>query len=81
VEAYDRETGEGDLRLPEPTSDRDRLQKNDVFWNWLAETFSERFEEMIYETHQIIEPTDDPIQEMANMDRADLVKSAINLDE
>jgi len=80
VEQYDRESGEGDLRLPEPTSDRDRLQKNDVFWNWLADKFSARFEEMVYETRKLIEPSDDPIQEIADMDREDLVKSAIDLD-
>jgi len=81
IEQYDLDSEEGDLQLPEPTGDRDRLQKNDVFWDWLAMTFSEKFEEMIYETHKLIEPTDDPIQTIANMDREDLVKSTINLGE
>jgi methyl coenzyme M reductase gamma subunit len=81
IEPYDLDSEEGDLQLPEPTGDRDRLQKNDVFWDWLSMTFSEKFEEMIYETHKLIEPTDDPIQTIASMDREDLVKSTINLGE
>ena len=80
LEQYDIESGEGDLRLPEPTSDRDRLQKNGVFWKWLAQNFSHRFEEMIYETHKLINPTEDPVEEIANIPKEDLIKSTIEED-
>jgi hypothetical protein len=77
LEPYDIDSKEGDLCLPEPTGDRDRLQKNTVFWRWLGLNFKTRFEEMIYDTHNLIQPTDDPVEDISNMDAEDFIESTI----
>jgi len=43
LESYDIDSGEGDLCLPQPTSDRDRLQSNTTFWKYVADALADEF--------------------------------------
>lgn len=49
LDSYDVETGEGDLTLPVPKSDREALQQHDVFWKYLAQRFADQFNDRITE--------------------------------
>lgn len=70
---FDKETGEGDLKLPEPTSDRDRLQSHDEFWDWLGDEFEEAFKEKVEDVLDVIEDTDDPLQTILELEPENLI--------
>lgn len=77
VESYDIETGEGDLQLPEPTSNRESLQSNDVFWKWLARNFKSTFERMVFDVHDAISPTETPAKDIQELDEEEIVKGIV----
>jgi hypothetical protein len=70
---FDADTGEGDLKLPEPTSDRDRLQSHDVFWKWLGEQFEDEFKTKVDNVFDLIDGTDDPLQTILELEPENLV--------
>jgi len=72
---YDIETGDGDLCLPEPTSDRDRLQSHEVFWEYLGYQFAEKFDEKTREVYQLIEGVDNSMEELKNVEPGDFAIS------
>lgn len=74
LEPFDLDTGEGDLTLPEPTTDRDRLQSNEVFWKWLGLTFKEQFQSRVVNVFTKINQADDPLQKVLDMDADEIVK-------
>jgi hypothetical protein len=61
LEEYDVETGDGDLCLPEPTTNRSSLQQNDKFWKYLANYFSDDLEETTQEYREKLQETDDVV--------------------
>lgn len=73
LESYNVETGEGDLCLPQPTSDRDRLQEHKAFWKYVGEQFGQRFDEKVEEVYTRIEESDDPVQEIMSLEPEDMV--------
>lgn len=75
LEPYDVETGEGDLRLPQPTSDRDRLQEHETFWKYLGDHFAGQLEETAHELFEVIQESENPVQEIVDLDEDDLVVS------
>lgn len=72
---FDLDEGTGDLTLPEPTSDRDRLQSHDVFWQWLGQRFEEEFKEMVNDVFELIDDSDDPLQTILELEPDNLVVS------
>lgn len=76
LEEFDVEDETGDLTLPEPTSDRDRLQEHTVFWEWLGQQFSEQFEDQIVEVFEKIDGADDPLQAILDLDPENIVVDA-----
>lgn len=76
--AYDIDTGVGDLCLPQPTSDRDRLQSHTVFWEYLASLFSELFDQRVREVYEEIDGADDTIKAIQEIEPDDYF-TTINL--
>lgn len=81
LEEYDIETGEGDLQLPQPTSDRDRLQSHETFWRYLGKQFAEQFDEKVAEVYQMLEQADDPLDKIMELDPDDIVVSPAGFEE
>ena len=73
LESYDIETGEGDLALPQPTSDRDRLQSHEVFWEYIGKEFARQFDEKVHEVYESIDSHDDVIDAVMSMQVSDIV--------
>jgi len=73
---FDLQSGEGDLCLPEPTSDRDRLQDHEDFWKWVGQQFKGQFEGRIVDVFDVIDGTNDPLQTILELDPEELVESA-----
>lgn len=72
---FDVDSEEGDLTLPEPTSDRDRLQGHDVFWEWLGQKFEQEFKAKVDEVFEMIDGSDDPLQTILELEPEELVVS------
>jgi hypothetical protein len=68
LEPYDLESDEGDLRLPEPTTDRSSLQSNDVFWEYIANYFTEEFDNSIEDYRTMLHESDDTMAAMQQME-------------
>lgn len=65
LEDYDVDTGEGDLCLPRPTGDRDRLKaSDDTFWKYIADNFNSQFQQKVKEVIFIVEDSDNPQEEV-----------------
>lgn len=75
LEEYDLDAGTGDLTLPEPTSDRDRLQQHEVFWKYLGQEFAEKFDNKVDEIYDRLNDASDPLEEIMNMDPKELAIS------
>lgn len=75
LERFDPDTETGDLCLPEPTSDRDRLQSHDVFWNWVGKQFKDQFEGRVVDVFDMIDGTNDPLQTILELEPESLVES------
>lgn len=67
LEAYDLSSGEGDLCLPKPTTDRSSLQSNDTFWKYIARQFAEEYDEAIEEWRQKLQATDNDVEALQSM--------------
>ena len=72
LDSYNLESGEGDLTLPEPTSDRDRLQSHATFWKYLGKQFAEQFNEQVDEVYDIIKDADDPLERIMELEPENL---------
>jgi hypothetical protein len=73
LEEYDLETGEGDLTLPKPTSDRDRLQSHRTFWKYVGRMFGEQFDEKVDEVYEHIDSADDALDTIMQLDPEEMV--------
>jgi hypothetical protein len=73
LDPYSVDSGEGDLQLPQPTSDRDRLQEHAVFWKYVASEFAEQFATKIDRIYTRLEEADDVLDEFMEMEPEDLV--------
>lgn len=73
LEPYDLESGEGDLCLPEPTSDRDRLQSHETFWKYVGQQFAGQFDSKVQEVYQMIDQSSNPLDTIREVDPEDLV--------
>jgi hypothetical protein len=59
LEPYDLDTGEGDLCLPKPTTDRSSLQSNETFWKYISGRFAGRYDDSINEWLDELNGVDD----------------------
>lgn len=75
IDEYDLESGEGDLCLPEPTSDRDRLQSHEKFWKYIGQQFADQFDAKVDEIYNSIKDSDDPLDTIMSLEPEDLVVS------
>jgi hypothetical protein len=79
LEPFDLESESGDLRLPKPTTNRESLQSNDVFWKYIARHFSEQYDEQVEEWVMRLDGASDPrakLQEIEPRTVEDIKKNA-----
>lgn len=75
LEDYDLDSGEGDLCLPKPTTDRSSLQSHKTFWKYIAQHFTAEYDEAIKEWRRELQESDDTmaaLEEMAPRTVADI---------
>ena len=72
LEQFDPSSGEGDLTLPEPTTDRDRLKEHKVFWKFLGNKIRDQLFNGVEKAAAMIEQDDDPIQAVIDLDTQEL---------
>lgn len=77
LEPYDIDSGEGDLTLPEPTSDRDRLQQHETFWEYLGKQFAEQFDDTVDSVYDEIENAEDPLDAIMELEPETLVVNTV----
>lgn len=75
LESYDVESGEGDLCLPEPTSDRDRLQSHPTFWKYVGSQFAGQFDGKVDDVYDLIDGSQDPLDTIMELEPENLVVS------
>jgi hypothetical protein len=75
LESYDVESGEGDLCLPEPTSDRDRLQSHSTFWKYVGGQFAGQFDGKVDDVYELIDGSQDPLDTIMELEPENLVVS------
>jgi hypothetical protein len=75
LEEYDLESGEGDLQLPQPTSDRDRLQEHSTFWKYIGQNFAEQFNNKVDEVYERLNASDDALETIMELEPEELVVS------
>lgn len=68
LEAFDLKNGSGDLCLPTPTTDRNSLQSNDDFWEYLDWKFEQEFEDQLEEHLAAFEAADDVFEMVKSTD-------------
>jgi hypothetical protein len=73
LEEYDLESGTGDLCLPQPTSDRDRLQSHKTFWKYIGQQFGEQFDKKVDEVYERIDSSNDPLDAIMDLDPEEMV--------
>ena len=73
LEEYDVETGEGDLQLPQPTSDRDRLQSHPKFWKYVGSKFAKQFNSKVDEVYRTLDESEDALETIMELDEEELV--------
>jgi hypothetical protein len=73
LESYGLDTGEGDLCLPQPTSDRDRLQSHTTFWKYVAKQFGKSFDEKVKEVYKTLDGTDNTVEKVMEMNPEEMV--------
>jgi len=73
LEPYDLESGQGDLCLPEPTSDRDRLQSHKTFWKYVARQFGGQFDGKVDEVYEQIDGAADALDTIMQLDPEEMV--------
>ncbi len=67
LEEYDLDSVEGDLCLPKPTTDRSSLQSHDTFWKYIAQHFTEEYDEAIEEWRQELQQSTDTMAALEDM--------------
>lgn len=80
LDEYDVESGEGDLQLPQPTSDRDRLQQHAVFWEYVANEFAQEFADSIDDIYETLSQSDDVLETFMDLEPEELVISPADFD-
>jgi len=73
LDTYDITTGEGDLCLPEPTSDRDRLQSHKTFWKYVGQQFGGQFDGKVEEVYTEIDSAADALDTIMQLDPEEMV--------
>jgi hypothetical protein len=73
LQEYDVDSGEGDLCLPKPTSDRDRLQSHQTFWEYVGGQFGEQFDEKVDEVYNKIESAPDSLDAIMSLEPEQMV--------
>jgi hypothetical protein len=73
LEEYDLDSEEGDLCLPQPTSDRDRLQQNTKFWKYVARQIGREFDEKASSLYEDIDDSPDWVEVVMDLDPEDMV--------
>lgn len=71
LEQFNVGDGTGDLTLPEPTSDRDRLQSHETFWKYVGQRFKGKFEDTVREISEAVDNADEPIEKVVELDPQD----------
>jgi len=80
LENYDIESGEGDLQLPQPTSDRDRLQSHSKFWKYVGQQFAAQFDNKVDDVYTLIENSPDALDTIMELEPEELVVSPAGFD-
>jgi hypothetical protein len=73
LQDYDLESGTGDLCLPQPTSDRDRLQEHPTFWKFIGHKFGEQFDKKVNEVYERIDESNDALETIMQLDPEEMV--------
>jgi hypothetical protein len=81
LEEYDLESGEGDLQLPQPTSDRDRLQEHPTFWKYVGQQFAEQFDGKVDEVYERLDASEDALETIMQLEPEELVVSPAGFGE
>jgi len=81
LEEYDLESGEGDLQLPQPTSDRDRLQEHLTFWKYVGQQFAEQFDSKVDEVYERLDASEDALETIMELEPEELVVSPAGFGE
>lgn len=76
LETYDVSEGTGDLQMPQPTSDRDRLQSHETFWRYIGQSFEEQFTSKVNEIYEQLEDADYTPEAVMEMDEEEMVVNA-----
>jgi len=77
---YDLDTGKGDLQLPQPTSDRDRLQSHEKFWKYVGQQFAAQFDNKVDDVYELIENSPDALDTIMELEPEELVVSPAGFD-
>lgn len=67
LESFDLDSGEGDLCLPKPTTDRSSLQSHDTFWKYIAQHFTAEYDEAIKEWRRELQQSKDTMAALEDM--------------
>lgn len=67
LEQYDLKSGEGDLCLPKPSTDRSSLQENDTFWKYLSKYFDDAFDGAIERYRRLLRESNDTMSAIREM--------------
>jgi hypothetical protein len=81
LEEYDLDSGTGDLQLPQPTSDRDRLQEHSTFWMYIGQQFAEQFENKVNKVYERLDASDDALETIMELEPEELVVSPAGFDQ
>lgn len=68
LEEYDLDSGEGDLCLPQPTTDRSSLQSNETFWKYISQRFTETYDQEIEIWRQELQSASDTMTALQQME-------------
>lgn len=78
---FDPQDESGDLRLPEPTSDRDRLKQHDTFFKYIGLHFRDQFEDQITDLFEEINQFDDPERAVEEIDPTEILHDVRDVEE
>jgi len=81
LEPYDLDSGEGDLTLPQPTSDRDRLQSHETFWRYVAAQLGAEFDATVKQVTEAVDSTGSVQDAVTALSNEDITVTAGQLSE
>jgi len=81
IEPFNHETGQGDLTLPQPTSDRDRLQSHEDFWKYVSNLIASKFDDKVRDVYRKINDADDPLEMLMELDAKTVAVTASGFSE